>query len=189
MKIENKIKQLEELKEQAQRGGGEKRIKTQHDKGKLTARERIDLLIDNGTFRETDEFVTHRCTDFGLEKTKILGDGVVTGYGRINGRPVCVFSEDFTVFGGSLSLAYAEKIVKLQDLAMKMGCPIIGLKDSGGARIQEGVDSLAGYTYVFLRNVLSSGVVPQISAIMGPCAGGAVYSPAMTDFIIMTRGS
>ncbi len=189
MKIEDKIKHFEELKKQAQLGGGEKRIKAQHDKGKLTARERIDLLIDKGTFRETDAFVTHRCADFGLEKNKILGDGVVTGYGRIHDRPVCVFSEDFTVFGGSLSMAYAEKIVKLQDLSMKMGCPIIGLKDSGGARIQEGVDSLAGYTYVFLRNVLSAGVIPQISAIMGPCAGGAVYSPAMTDFTIMVKGS
>jgi len=189
MKIEDKLKHLEELDKQAQLGGGEKRIKAQHDKGRLTARERVDLLLDKGTFRETDKFVTHRCTDFGLEKNKILGDGVVTGYGKINGRTACVFSEDFTVFGGSLSKAYAEKICKLQDLALKMGCPIIGLKDSGGARIQEGVDSLAGYTDVFLRNVLSAGVVPQISAIMGPCAGGAVYSPAMTDFVIMVKGS
>ncbi len=189
MRIEDKLKHLEELEKQALLGGGEGRIKAQHDKGKLTARERINLLLDDGTFRETDKFMTHRCTDFGLEKSRILGDGVVTGYGKINGRRVCVFAEDFTVFGGSLSLAYAEKIVKLQDLSMKMGCPIIGLKDSGGARIQEGVDSLAGYTYVFLRNVLASGVVPQISAIMGPCAGGAVYSPAMTDFIIMASGS
>jgi len=189
MKIEDKLKHLEELDKQAQLGGGEKRIKVQHDKGKLTARERVDLLLDKGTFRETDKFVTHRCTDFGLEKNKILGDGVVTGYGKINGRTACVFSEDFTVFGGSLSKTYAEKICKLQDLALKMGCPIIGLKDSGGARIQEGVDSLAGYTDVFLRNVLSAGVVPQISAIMGPCAGGAVYSPAMTDFVIMVKGS
>lgn len=189
MKIEDKLKHLEELDKQAQLGGGEKRIKAQHDKGKLTARERVDLLLDKGTFRETDKFVTHRCTDFGLEKNKILGDGVVTGYGKINGRTACVFSEDFTVFGGSLSKTYAEKICKLQDLALKMGCPIIGLKDSGGARIQEGVDSLAGYTDVFLRNVLSAGVVPQISAVMGPCAGGAVYSPAMTDFVIMVKGS
>ena len=189
MKIEDKLKHLEELDKQAQLGGGEKRIKVQHDKGKLTARERVDLLLDKGTFRETDKFVTHRCTDFGLEKNKILGDGVVTGYGKINGRTACVFSEDFTVFGGSLSKTYAEKICKLQDLVLKMGCPIIGLKDSGGARIQEGVDSLAGYTDVFLRNVLSAGVVPQISAIMGPCAGGAVYSPAMTDFVIMVKGS
>lgn len=189
MKIEDKLKHLEELEKQALLGGGEKRIKAQHDKGKLTARERVGLLLDEGTFRETDKFMTHRCTDFGLEKNKVLGDGVVTGYGMVNGRRVCVFAEDFTVFGGSLSLAYAEKVVKLQDLSMKMGCPIIGLKDSGGARIQEGVDSLAGYTHVFLRNVLASGVVPQISAIMGPCAGGAVYSPAMTDFIIMASGS
>ncbi len=189
MKMKDKLKHLEELDKNALLGGGEARIKTQHDKGKLTARERIDLLLDKGSFRETDKFVTHRCTDFGLEKNRILGDGIITGYGRIDGRPVCVFSEDFTVFGGSLSMAYAEKIVKLQDISMKMGCPIIGLKDSGGARIQEGVDSLAGYTYVFLRNVLSSGVVPQISAIMGPCAGGAVYSPAMTDFTIMVKGS
>jgi len=189
MKIKDKLKHLEELEKQALLGGGEARIKAQHDKGRLTARERIDLLLDKGTFRETDMFVTHRCTDFDMDKQKILGDGVVTGYGRINGRPVCVFAEDFTVFGGSLSKAYAEKICKLQDLSMKMGCPIIGLKDSGGARIQEGVDSLAGYTDVFLRNVLSSGVVPQISAIMGPCAGGAVYSPAMTDFVIMVQGS
>ena len=189
MNIEDKLKHLEELDKQAQLGGGEKRIKAQHDKGRLTARERVDLLLDKGTFRETDKFVTHRCTDFGLEKNKILGDGVVTGYGKINGRTACVFSEDFTVFGGSLSKTYAEKICKLQDLALKMGCPIIGLKDSGGARIQEGVDSLAGYTDVFLRNVLSAGVVPQISAVMGPCAGGAVYSPAMTDFVIMVKGS
>ncbi|MCK4338539.1 MAG: acyl-CoA carboxylase subunit beta [Candidatus Cloacimonetes bacterium] len=189
MKIKDKIKHLEELEKQALLGGGEKRIKAQHDKGKLTARERIDLILDKGTFRETDKFVTHRCTDFGMGEKKILGDGAVTGYGRINGRRVCIFVEDFTVFGGSLSKAYAEKICKLQDLALKMGCPIIGIKDSGGARIQEGVDSLAGYTDVFLRNVLSSGVVPQISAVMGPCAGGAVYSPAMTDFIIMVTGS
>uniref|UniRef100_A0A7V0Z6G4 Acyl-CoA carboxylase subunit beta n=1 Tax=candidate division WOR-3 bacterium TaxID=2052148 RepID=A0A7V0Z6G4_UNCW3 len=189
MKIKDKLKHLEELEKQALLGGGEARIKAQHDKGRLTARERIDLLLDKGTFRETDMFVTHRCTDFDMDKQKILGDGVVTGYGRINGRPVCIFAEDFTVFGGSLSKAYAEKICKLQDLSMKMGCPIIGLKDSGGARIQEGVDSLAGYTDVFLRNVMASGVVPQISAIMGPCAGGAVYSPAMTDFVIMVQGS
>jgi len=189
MKGENKLRNLTELEKEALLGGGEERIKAQHDKGKLTARERIDLLLDKSTFRETDKFVTHRCADFGLDKNKVLGDGVVTGYGRINGRRVCVFAEDFTVFGGSLSLAYAGKIVKLQDLAMKMGCPIIGLKDSGGARIQEGVDSLAGYTDVFLRNVLASGVIPQISAVMGPCAGGAVYSPAMTDFIIMVAGS
>ena len=189
MKGEDRLKNLEDLEREALLGGGEKRIKAQHEKGKLTARERIDLLLDKNTFRETDKFVTHRCADFGLDKNRVLGDGVVTGYGRINGRVVCIFAEDFTVFGGSLSLAYAGKIVKLQDLAMKMGCPIIGLKDSGGARIQEGVDSLAGYTDVFLRNVLASGVIPQISAVLGPCAGGAVYSPAMTDFIIMVAGS
>jgi propionyl-CoA carboxylase beta chain len=189
MKIKDKLKHLEELEKQALLGGGEDRIKAQHDKGRLTARERIDALLDKGTFRETDKFVTHRCTDFNMAKKTILGDGVVTGYGKIHGRAVCIFSEDFTVFGGSLSKAYAEKICKLQDLALKMGCPIIGLKDSGGARIQEGVDSLAGYTDVFLRNVLSAGVIPQISAIMGPCAGGAVYSPAMTDFVIMVQGS
>lgn len=189
MKIKDKLKHLEELERKALLGGGEARIKTQHDKGRLTARERIDVLLDKGTFRETDKFVTHRCTDFNMANNTILGDGVVTGFGKIHGRSVCIFSEDFTVFGGSLSKAYAEKICKLQDLALKMGCPIIGLKDSGGARIQEGVDSLAGYTDVFLRNVLSSGVIPQISAIMGPCAGGAVYSPAMTDFVIMVQGS
>ncbi|MBE0432211.1 acyl-CoA carboxylase subunit beta [candidate division WOR-3 bacterium] len=189
METPDRLQRLEKLEKEASLGGGAERIKAQHGKGKLTARERIDLLLDEGTFQETDKFVTHRCTDFGLEENKFLGDGVVTGYGRINGRPVCVFAEDFTVFGGSLSLAFAEKIVKLQDLAMKIGCPVIGLKDSGGARIQEGVDSLAGYTNVFLRNVLASGVVPQISAIMGPCAGGAVYSPAITDFIIMVGGS
>ncbi len=189
MRSEDRLKKLEALEKQALAGGGEERIKVQHEKGKLTARERIDLLLDEGSFMETGKFVTHRCTDFGLDKNKILGDGVITGYGRINDRPVCVYAEDFTVFGGSLSLAYAEKIVKLQDLSVKTGCPIIGLKDSGGARIQEGVDSLAGYTEVFLRNVLSSGVVPQISAVMGPCAGGAVYSPAMTDFVIMVERS
>lgn len=189
MKTKDKIKHLQELNEQAQLGGGTKRITAQHDKGRLTARERIEYLLDTGTFRETDEFVTHRCTDFNMNATKIPGDGVVTGFGRINGRFVCMFAEDFTVFGGSLSKAYAEKICKIQDMAVKMGCPVIGLKDSGGARIQEGVDSLAGYTDVFLRNVLSAGVVPQISAVMGPCAGGAVYSPAMTDFVIMVHGS
>jgi propionyl-CoA carboxylase beta chain len=189
MKTKDKIKHLKELNKQAELGGGEKRIAAQHDKGRLTARERIDYLLDRGTFRETDKFVTHRCTDFDIDKTRIPGDGVVTGFGRIHGRSICIFAEDFTVFGGSLSKAYAEKICKLQDMAIKMGCPVIGLKDSGGARIQEGVDSLAGYTDVFLRNVLSAGVVPQISAIMGPCAGGAVYSPAMTDFVIMVQGS
>jgi len=189
MKTKDKIKHLQELNQQAELGGGDKRIAAQHEKGRLTARERIDYLLDKGTFRETDKFVMHRCTDFGMEKKKVPSDGVVTGFGRINGRHICIFAEDFTVFGGSLSKAYAEKICKLQDMAIKMGCPVIGLKDSGGARIQEGVDSLAGYTDVFLRNVLSAGVVPQISAVMGPCAGGAVYSPAMTDFVIMVQGS
>jgi len=185
--MEDKLKVLEDFKRQALLGGGKERIDKQHASGKLTARERIDLLLDKGSFRETDMFVTHRCTDFGMDKKKIPGDGVATGYGKLNGRPVYIFSEDFTVFGGSLSKAYAEKVCKLQDMAMKQGCPIIGIKDSGGARIQEGVDSLAGYTDVFLRNVLTSGVVPQISAIMGPCAGGAVYSPAMTDFVFMVK--
>ena len=189
MKLNERLKHLEDLKKKALLGGGEERIKRQHEKGKLTARERIDLLLDIGSFREMDMFVTHRCTDFGMDKKKILGDGVITGYGTINGRPVYVFSEDFTVFGGSLSMAYAEKICKIQDLAMKNGVPIIGIKDSGGARIQEGVDSLAGYSYIFLRNVLASGVIPQISAIMGPCAGGAVYSPALTDFVFMVKGT
>lgn len=184
---EERVKQLDKLKKKALLGGGEERIKVQHEKGKLTARERIDLLLDKGSFRETDMFVTHRCPDFNMDKKKILGDGVVTGYGTIEGRSVYIFSEDFTVFGGSLSKAYAEKVCKIQDMAVKHGCPIIGIKDSGGARIQEGVDSLAGYTDVFLRNVLTSGVVPQISAIMGPCAGGAVYSPAMTDFVFMVK--
>ncbi|MBI4722214.1 MAG: methylmalonyl-CoA carboxyltransferase, partial [Candidatus Stahlbacteria bacterium] len=187
MNAEERIKHLDHLKSQVLLGGGAERIKAQHDKGKLTARERIDLLLDRDSFCETGMFVTHRCTDFNMEKNKILGDGVITGYGTINGRRVYVFSEDFTVFGGALSKTYAEKIANLQDMSMKQGCPIIGLKDSGGARIQEGVDSLAGYTDVFLRNVLASGVVPQISAIMGPCAGGAVYSPAMTDFVIMVN--
>lgn len=189
MKLNERLERLENLKKKALVGGGEERIKRQHEKGKLTARERIDLLLDTGSFREMDMFVTHRCTDFGMDKKKILGDGVITGYGTINGRPVYVFSEDFTVFGGSLSMAYAEKICKIQDLAMKNGVPIIGIKDSGGARIQEGVDSLAGYSYIFLRNVLASGVIPQISAIMGPCAGGAVYSPALTDFVFMVKGT
>lgn len=189
MSIDEKLKHLERLKKEALLGGGKERIEKQHQKGKLTARERIDLLLDRGSFRETDMFVTHRCTDFEMDKKKILGDGVITGYGTIDGRLVYVLSEDFTVFGGSLSLAYAEKICKIQDLALRNGAPIIGLKDSGGARIQEGVDSLAGYTEIFLRNVLASGVVPQISAVMGPCAGGAVYSPALTDFVFMVKGT
>jgi propionyl-CoA carboxylase beta chain len=180
-----KIDELRRLKAQALLGGGQRRIDQQHARGKLTARERLDLLLDPGSFEETDMLVTHRATDFGLDKEKYLGDGVVTGWGRIDGRLVYVFSQDFTVFGGSLSEAFAEKICKIMDLAMKNGAPIIGLNDSGGARIQEGVVSLGGYAEIFLRNTLASGVIPQISAIMGPCAGGAVYSPAITDFILM----
>src|SRR3982750_235056 len=177
------------LDEQAELGGGEERIEKQHQEGKLTARERIDLLLDTGSFIELDKFKTHRCADFGMEKAKILGDGVITGYGMVEGRQVFVFAQDFTVFGGSLSGAYAEKICKVMDLAVSTGCPVVGLNDSGGARIQEGVVSLAGYAEIFYRNVAASGVVPQLSAILGPCAGGAVYSPAMTDFIVMAKGS
>ncbi len=187
MSMKKKIQQLEEMNRKAAMGGGEKRIEAQHRKGKLTARERIDLLLDRGTFVELDRFVTHRSTDFGMEKRIVPGDGVVTGYGKIDGRLVYVFSQDFTVFGGSLSEAHAEKIVKIMDLALKNGAPIIGFNDSGGARIQEGVMSLGGYAEIFLRNTLASGVVPQISAILGPCAGGAVYSPAITDFIFMVK--
>jgi propionyl-CoA carboxylase beta chain len=181
------IRQLEEKRRRARLGGGKKRIDVQHEKGKLTARERIEVLLDAESFEEWDMFVEHRSTDFGMEKQITPGDGVVTGYGTINGRVVFVFSQDFTVFGGSLSEAHAEKICKIMDQAMKVGAPVIGLNDSGGARIQEGVASLAGYAEVFQRNVLASGVVPQISVIMGPCAGGAVYSPAMTDFIFMVE--
>ncbi|GMH97685.1 hypothetical protein TrST_g144 [Triparma strigata] len=170
-------------------GGGERRISAQHSKGKLTARERINLLFDDGTFREYDTLKGHRCNEFGMEKTQHPGDGVITGHGLINSRPVYAFSQDFTVFGGSLSETNAEKILKVMDKAMKMGCPVIGLNDSGGARIQEGVDSLAGYADVFQQNVMASGVIPQISVVMGPCAGGAVYSPAMTDFIFMVENS
>jgi propionyl-CoA carboxylase beta chain len=180
---------LQALREQAQLGGGEERIAQQHEKGKLTARERLELLLDAGSFVEFDAFVTHRATDFGLDKQRYLGDGVVTGHGRIDGRLVFVFSQDFTVFGGSLSEAHAEKICKMMDLAVKVGAPIIGLNDSGGARIQEGVVSLGGYADIFLRNTLTSGVVPQISLVMGPCAGGAVYSPAITDVTIMVEGT
>ncbi len=183
------IERLDSLNEKALLGGGAERIKKQHEGGKLTARERIDLLLDPGSFVEIGRFVTHRCTDFEMETQKILGDGVVTGYGNIDGRKIFVFAQDFTVFGGSLSGAYASKICKLMDLALKVGAPVIGLNDSGGARIQEGVESLAGYADIFLRNTLASGVVPQISAIMGPCAGGAVYSPAITDFILMVEGT
>jgi acetyl-CoA carboxylase carboxyltransferase component len=189
MSFENKIKDLLDRREQAKLGGGEKRIAAQHQKGKLTARERIELLLDDGSFEEFDMFVTHRCTDFGLENQHYYSDGVITGYGTIDGRLVYVYAQDFTVFGGSLSLAYAEKICKVMDKAMKMGAPIIGLNDSGGARIQEGVNSLAGYAEIFQRNIMASGVVPQISGIFGPCAGGAVYSPALTDFTLMTKGS
>ena len=183
------IRKLDEKRALARLGGGEKRIANQHVKGKLTARERIELLLDEGTFEEWDMFVEHRCTDFGMAADSVPGDGVVTGYGMINGRLVFVFSQDFTVFGGSLSEAHAEKICKVMDHAMKVGVPVIGLNDSGGARIQEGVASLGGYAEVFQRNVLASGVIPQISLIMGPCAGGAVYSPAMTDFIFMVKDS
>jgi propionyl-CoA carboxylase beta chain len=189
MSIEAKIKKLEELNARAELGGGEERIERQHRSGRMTARERVELLLDPGTFVEIDKFVTHRCTDFGMEKNKIPGDGVVTGHGRIDGRQVFLFAQDFTVFGGSLSGAFAEKICKVMDLAAKVGAPFIGLNDGAGARIQEGVVSLGGYGDVFLRNVLCSGVIPQISAIMGPCAGGAVYSPAMTDFIIMVKNT
>ena len=183
------VEQLELKRELARRGGGEKRIAAQHAKGKLTARERIEVLLDEGTFEEWDMFVEHRCTDFGMQDNKIPGDGVVTGYGMINGRLVFVYSQDFTVFGGALSEAHAEKVCKIMDQAMKVGAPVIGLNDSGGARIQEGVASLGGYAEVFQRNVMASGVIPQISMIMGPSAGGAVYSPAMTDFIFMVKDS
>ncbi len=189
MSNQTKIEKLRELKAQSRQGGGQERIEAQHKRGKLTARERIDLLLDKGSFREIDAFVTHRTTDFGLDKQKYLSDSVVTGWGTIEGRLVYVFSQDFTVFGGSLGEVHAEKVVKLMDMALKNGAPIIGLNDSGGARIQEGVVSLGGYADIFLRNTLASGVIPQISAIMGPCAGGAVYSPALTDFIFMVRNS
>jgi acetyl-CoA carboxylase carboxyltransferase component len=189
MSLDPKIDVLRKLKEESKLGGGEARIKAQRKKGKLTARERIEILLDDGSFREIDAFVTHRTEEFGLGEQKPLGDGVVTGYGTIDGRMVYVFSQDFTVFGGSLGRAHADKIIKLQDLALKNGAPIIGLNDSGGARIQEGVVSLGGYADIFLRNTVSSGVIPQISCILGPCAGGAVYSPAITDFIIMTKNS
>ncbi len=183
------IERLEHKRAQARLGGGQRRIDAQHGKGKLTARERLDLLLDDGSFEEWDMFVEHRTTEFGMGDNRIPGDGVVTGYGTINGRLVFVFSQDFTVFGGALSEAHAEKICKVMDHAMKVGAPVIGLNDSGGARIQDGVASLAGYAEVFQRNVMASGVVPQISVIMGPCAGGAVYSPAMTDFVFMVRDS
>ncbi len=187
MTTEDKIALLRKMREQARLGGGQGRIDRQHQKGKMTARERVEKLLDPGSFRELDPLVTHRAVGFGVEERKPLGDSVVTGWGTIAGRQVYLFSQDFTVFGGSLSEVHAEKVCKVMDLAMKNGAPVIGLNDSGGARIQEGVVSLAGYAHIFLRNVLASGVVPQISAIMGPCAGGAVYSPAMTDFILMTK--
>lgn len=187
MNMEEKYKLLQKMNEEAMRAGGEDKIQKQHESGKMTARERIEYLLDPGTFVELDKFVVHQCSDFGMEKKKILGDGVVTGYGEINGRLVYLFAHDFTVFGGALSGAFAGKVCKIMDMAAKNGAPFIGLNDSGGARIQEGVVSLGGYGDIFLRNVIYSGVVPQISAIMGPCAGGAVYSPALTDFIIMVE--
>ena len=183
------LRELEERRASARQGGGEKRIAAQHAKGKLTARERIELLLDEGSFEEYDMFVAHRCTDFGMQENRPAGDGVVTGWGTVNGRMIYVFSQDFTVFGGSLSETHAQKICKIMDMAMRNGAPVVGINDSGGARIQEGVASLGGYAEVFQRNVLASGVVPQISLIMGPCAGGAVYSPAMTDFIYMVKDS
>ena len=189
MNLEQKVEELKRRNQLAEDGGGPKRRERQHKEGKMSARERIEFLLDEGTFEETDKLVTHRSNDFGMAGQKIYGDGFVTGYGRIEGRLVYVFAQDFTVFGGSLSEANAAKIVKIMDLAAKMGAPVIGLNDSGGARIQEGVLSLAGYADIFLRNTLSSGVIPQISAIMGPCAGGAVYSPAITDFTIMVEGT
>ncbi|MFP4289821.1 MAG: acyl-CoA carboxylase subunit beta [Bacteroidales bacterium] len=187
MSFEKKIQELLDKREQAKLGGGVDRIASQHKKGKLSARERIDILLDEESFEEFDMFVTHRCNEFGINDKKFYSDGVVTGYGTIDGRLVYVYAQDFTVFGGSLSLAYAEKICKIMDKAMKVGAPVIGLNDSGGARIQEGVNSLAGYTEIFQRNIDASGVVPQITGVFGPCAGGAVYSPALTDFIIMTK--
>src|SRR5687768_243003 len=185
----DRIKHLEDLERRAEEGGGAERLHRHHEAGKLTARERIDLLFDPGTFQEVDKLVTHRCRDFGVDDQIIPGDGVIAGHGRVEGRSVYAFAQDFTVFGGSLSETNAAKIVKIMDLAMKMGAPIVGLNDSGGARIQEGVLSLGGYADIFLRNTLASGVIPQVSAIMGPCAGGAVYSPAITDFNIMVEGT
>jgi propionyl-CoA carboxylase beta chain len=187
MSGEDKITSLRNKDAEAETGGGEERIKAQHKKGKLTARERLALLLDEGSFEEYDKFVQHDCRDFGMENNRPLGDGVITGHGTVEGRPVFVFSQDFTVFGGSLSKANAQKIVKIMDLALENGVPVLGLNDSGGARIQEGVASLGGYADIFLRNTLASGVIPQISLVMGPCAGGAVYSPALTDFIVMVE--
>ncbi|MCK4837179.1 MAG: methylmalonyl-CoA carboxyltransferase, partial [Desulfobulbaceae bacterium] len=187
--MEKNLKQVLKLRAEARMGGGQERIDKLHAANRMTARERLELLLDKGSFEEFDMFKTHRCQNFGMEKKKFLGDGVVTGYGTINGRIVYVFAQDFTVFGGSLSEALAEKVCKVMDLAMKNGAPLIGLNDSGGARIQEGIGSLAGYSDIFLRNVMSSGVIPQISAVFGPCAGGAVYSPALTDFTVMVKES
>ncbi len=189
MSEDHRIKQLREMRAQSRQGGGPERIKAQHKRGRMTARERIDLLVDRGSFRELDPFVTHRTTDFDLDQQKYVGDSVITGWGTIEGRLVYIYSQDFTVFGGSLGEVHAEKICKIMDMALKNGAPLIGLNDSGGARIQEGVVSLGGYADIFLRNTLASGVIPQISAVMGPCAGGAVYSPALTDFIFMVRNS
>src|SRR5829696_7996507 len=189
MTMRERVAMLERRAAEAELGGGAARLEAQHRKGKLSARERLDLLLDEGSFVEMDRFVVHRSHDFGLEEQRIYGDGVVTGHGRIDGRLVYVFSQDFTVFGGSLSEAFAEKLVKVMDLAMRNGAPVIGLNDSGAARIQEGVVSLGGYAEIFLRNNLASGVIPQISAILGPCAGGAVYSPAITDFTVMVEGT
>jgi acetyl-CoA carboxylase carboxyltransferase component len=189
MNNQDKIKKLIDLRVEAKLGGGEKRIEAQHGKGKMTARERITLLLDEGSFEEYDMFVTHRCDNFGMEKTKFMGDGVVTGQGTIDGRVVYIYAQDFTVFGGSLSETFALKICKVMDMAMKVGAPVIGINDSGGARIQEGVTALAGYAEIFERNIMASGVIPQISAIFGPCAGGAVYSPALTDFIVMSKNT
>src|SRR5438128_3369332 len=189
MSLQERFEELHRRQAEAEQGGGEDRVRRQHKAGKKTARERVDLLVDPGSFTELDKFVVHQTQDFGMAEQRIPGDGVVTGSGRIHGRPMFVFAQDFTVFGGSLSEAYARKICKVMDLALKTGVPIVGLNDSGGARIQEGVVSLAGYADIFLRNTLASGVVPQISAIMGPCAGGAVYSPAITDFVFMVDRS
>src|SRR6201988_1565510 len=187
MSLKENIERMRHLSRQAEPGGGQDRRPRERASGRLSARERVEFLLDRGSFIELDKFKTHRCDDFGMDQRRVPGDGVVTGYGTVEGRQVCVFSQDFTVFGGSLSGAFAEKVCKVMDLAMKTGCPVVGINDSGGARIQEGVVSLAGYGEIFQRNVLASGVVPQISAIMGPCAGGAVYSPAMTDFIFMVK--
>jgi len=189
VRMEEKLKDLEERRAKVRAGGGPKRISAQHEKGKMTARERIETLLDQGSFVEVDTFVEHRATELGMDKVDAPGEGVVTGYGSVNGRNVCVFAQDFTVIGGSLGEMHAAKICKIMDMAVKIGCPLIGINDSGGARIQEGVDALSGYGEIFYRNTLASGVIPQISVIMGPCAGGAVYSPALTDFVFMTEGS